>query len=421
MFALFAPMYFLSITPKYPNKTEDEREEGERDLASAISCPKYLAILISYIVIPITMVFTLILILYISLNIGSKFWSNNLLEPMLVTYTITVILVYLLSSGLENKMAVFFKRVFPKVLIPLVLLQTVSSIVKISDMGITYGRYYVILFGIFAIFSGFVFSIRPIRQHGAIAIVFIILCLVSIVPPIDAFTINRKSQIKILEETLRKNEILIGNQLFPKEQVSDEDKIKIRKAMENLRNADDIDKLSWLPSDFNYYEDFTENFGFAPYDYVDTKENYLTLSLPQDSAIILEDYDAFVYTSLSLLDKEDYDKFPDETFEVHIGSKNYTLVKASKNNQKVLQLMDINNEELIIFYIKDLLLYYEMYYNEEGIEAKESGLINQDEATYIVENEKASLTIVSNYLSIHEYDDTRRFLADAYIFIRIKD
>ena len=112
----------------------------------------------------VTAVFTLILGVYIATNIAGDFWRDNLLEPMIVSYSITVILVYILASRLENRFAQLFRKIFPKVLVPIVIFQTIASIMKIGDMGVTHTRYYVIAFGIFAIASGILFSFLPVRK-----------------------------------------------------------------------------------------------------------------------------------------------------------------------------------------------------------------------------------------------------------------
>ena len=127
IFILFAPMYFLSLIPIYPGATDKNKEQEMTDLQKEIinkaaNCPKFLEILISYIIIPLIAVFTIILLIYIIQNIGGEFWTDNLLEPMLVSYAITVILVYILASEIENKFTVFFRRIFPKVLVPIVTL-----------------------------------------------------------------------------------------------------------------------------------------------------------------------------------------------------------------------------------------------------------------------------------------------------------
>src|SRR5690606_11145090 len=115
---------------------------------------------------PLTAIFTIILLVYLLQNITGEFWTNNLLEPMLVSYAITVIIVYFLVSTINTKSAIFFRKIFPKVLVPIVLFQTVSSVLRIQETGLTLGRYYVILFGIFALIAGIIFSVLPVRKNG---------------------------------------------------------------------------------------------------------------------------------------------------------------------------------------------------------------------------------------------------------------
>jgi hypothetical protein len=157
VFILFAPLLFLSLIPVYPGRRHiDDPEEDER-LKEVISrrsnCPKFLEVLLSYIIIPLAAVFTLILLLYIVLNIRKNFWEDNLLETMLVAYSATIIVVTLLVSRLQNKFSALFRMILPKVLIPIVLFQLASSIIVLQDQGVVYDRYYVIIYGVFALLS----------------------------------------------------------------------------------------------------------------------------------------------------------------------------------------------------------------------------------------------------------------------------
>jgi hypothetical protein len=118
IFIIFAPMYFLSLIPVYSHDKRQEEEQGNIDegfnhINRMADCPKFLEILISYIIIPLVSVFTIILLIYMIRNIGKGFWSNNLLEPMIVVYSIIVIIVYILASRLNNRFAVLFRRIFP--------------------------------------------------------------------------------------------------------------------------------------------------------------------------------------------------------------------------------------------------------------------------------------------------------------------
>ena len=115
-------MYFLSLIPIYPGESNKGSEETKRQtdvVFRAAKCPKFFEILISYIIIPLITVFTIILLVYIIKNIGGEFWSDNLLEPMIVSYSIFVIVVYLLASHSRISLRYYFGKFYLKCLYPL--------------------------------------------------------------------------------------------------------------------------------------------------------------------------------------------------------------------------------------------------------------------------------------------------------------
>ena len=232
VFVLFAPMYFLSLIPRFPGVANQEQVQlQDETIQKAAHAPKFLEVLISYIIIPLLAVFTLILLIYIVQNIGGDFWIDNLLEPMLVSYAITVILVYILASEINNRFTELFRKIFPKILIPIVIFQIIASILKMSDMGITHTRYFVIIFGIFAAIVGILLSFLPVRKNGIIALLLIVFSAISIVPPVDAFTTSRNSQIETLKNVLTKNNMLENNQIKANASISDQDKEIVTKTV----------------------------------------------------------------------------------------------------------------------------------------------------------------------------------------------
>ena len=231
IFILFAPMYFLSLIPIYPGESNRDPEETKRQsevVLKAAECPKFFELLISYIIIPLIAVFTIILLVYIIKNIGGEFWSDNLLEPLIVSYSIFVIVLYLLASELENRFTVLFRKILPKVLVPIVVFQIISSLLSLSETGITHTRYYVILYGLFAAVSGILLSFLPVRKNGSVAALLIIFSIFSIVPPVDAFSISKSSQINLVEKVLLENKMIEEDTITPNSHVSNEDKRRLQ-------------------------------------------------------------------------------------------------------------------------------------------------------------------------------------------------
>ncbi len=414
VFILFAPMYFLSLIPVYPGeseKTETQEISRFRDvhIEKASHCPKFLEILISFIIIPLIAVFTVILIIYIFRNIGGLFWSDNLLEPMLVSYSITVILVYILASRLENKFAVLFRRIFPKILVPIVLFQIVSSVMKLTGTGITHTRYYVILFGIFAAAAGVLLSIIPVRKNGLIAAMLIVFAVISIVPPMDAFTISRISQANLLKNLLSKNGMLENNQIKPNSSLSEKDRKSIADSIGYLSMMEYTNKIEWLPDNFKINEDFYSTFGFNQYEWTGTVNQSIYLNIERETPLDITGYDSFVYFNVNI---------PNNNANAGIckivkSGKTYNLSKNWTQDQCEIKVTDANNQELISFSMRQSFDKFNDYYTNKG-------LISVEQATFTTENALAKLTFVVQNLNIEKMQTPVYYGADLYVFVKIK-
>ena len=410
VFIIFAPMYFLSLIPIFPgvknnSKNQEKMNLQKESIDESAHCPRFLEVLISYILIPLIAVFTLILVIYIIKNIGGEFWTDNLLEPMLVSYAITVILVYILASEIENKFTAFFRKVFPKVLVPIVLFQITSSILSLADTGVTHTRYYVILFGLFAAVSGILLSFLPVRKNGVIAALLIVFAAISIVPPVDAFTVSRSSQTNTLKNVLEQNNMLENNKILPNESISNKDKHTITNAINYLGRMEYTKKIAWLPDDFNAYEDFSDTFGFKEYQDPDNYNQGVYLSIEQFTPINIKGYDTFVQTDIYMSDQNRKETI----FDIEKDGKKYTLLRDFKEDQMDLTLMG-ENQELIRFKTQEI---YDKFYHYNSMKS----LISVEEATFTKENDNVKMTIVVQNLGI---DKTNEKYNNALLFVFVQ-
>jgi len=417
VYTLFAPIFFLSFTPFYLGKrdrniTDEQLALREEKLERAVSCPNYLSILISYIIIPLTALYTIILLAYILLNIGGDFWTKNLLEPLLVSYAITVIVVYILASHLDNKFAHYFRKIFPKVLLPIVLLQTIASIVKISDMGVTYGRYYVILFGVFAIIAGVIFSFMPVKKNGLIVAVLLIFSVISIIPPVDAFTVSRANQINLLKETLLENNMLENDKISPNSTISNNDKKKITQTIRYLEDMGYTAKIDWLPKDINYNTNFQDTFGFTQvYDPVDNgmeQSEHAYLNWGINPVINITGYQHMVQLFIHSSD-DGYEYEPEPVIKIEQDGSTYKILQNKNDNGDILiVVMNENEEELIELNTEEIFTKILGKYNGNEMTV--------EEATITEENDKVKLSVITN--TVDRYDN--QYNADIYLFVNIK-
>jgi hypothetical protein len=432
IFVLVAPLYFLSLIPIYPTGKEKNRtgenlqdseenqlnsetkesypkkvsESNEEKLLKATTATRFLETLLSYVVIPVTAVYTVILLLYIVMNITGSFWTDSLLEPMLVTYSIVVIVVYLLASGLTNAVASSFRRVFPKVLVPIVLFQTISSVLRIGEVGVTYGRYYVILFGVFATVAGILFSFLPVQKNGIIAPILLVLALLSIIPPVDAFTLSRMNQTARLKDVLVRNDMLNGNTVQPNNNLSKEDKEILIQAVTYLIRMEDTRNVEWIPTDLN--NDFLSTYGFSSYDDRDIVfESYYFYR--EQGPVPITGYDYMMHTN-SFRKEIDNNEF----IFLKDGATYHLYYERSEGDYYAIVLTDANKTELIRYEVN------QEFQAEFATRDRSKDTITTEEATYQTENDSAAMKLVFDSINYSQWEEGENFSAEANVLIRIK-
>jgi hypothetical protein len=397
----------VSISKSGQSDNQDPEENSHNDDLLRMTTPtKFLESLITFVVIPITAVFTIILLLYLIINIRGEFWSNNLTEPMLVSYSVTVIIVYLLSSTIQKPFAKYFRLIFPKVLIPVVLFQTLSSILKIADVGVTYGRYYVILFGVFATVAGALFSFLPIRKNGIIAPILIVLSIISIIPPVDAFTLSKVNQTARLEKVLTKNNMLNNDTITPNSNLSEVDKSNLISALEYLERMNYAKDIDYLGS-YQVSYGFEKTFGFDRYGDHDKEYKSYYYSRNTREPIPISGYDFMTQMS-----SYNMAEAPEISFEVNGSLYNLLVDNTDKENQ-IFVIRDSQGQELLRYEYNNLFAKF-----DEGEISKE--FLSTEELTFQQENDKAALTIIANNISVNEWADGKDNSTDLIILIDIR-
>ncbi|HHX12849.1 MAG TPA: DUF4153 domain-containing protein [Clostridiales bacterium] len=384
IFVVFAPVYLLSLIPAYGlSEDKDNNARGR----VAVSTTKLLDTLISYVIIPITAVFTLVLLIYVITNVAGKFWTDNLMEPLLVIYSITVIVVYLLASNIENSFTVYFRKIFPKVLVPIVLFQTIASILKIDEAGFTHGRYYAILFGVFATIAGVIFSIVPTRKNGLIAPILIGLSVISILPPIDAFTVSKNNQTNRLKNVLQANDMIEDDEIVPKADVSEEARNTIINSVRYLDSMGYTDNIDLLDS-YSKSMNFDKIFGFPQFDFGD--KEYKSFYFPRDNnPIPITGYDIIIRSNVIYSEgNKELGSFVKDGVEYRL------MVDSSEEDAKVILLNDAE-EQLISLALSEIM-------DQVSVSSSEREL-TLEEATFAKENDVASIKIVVENIYSNSY------------------
>ena len=297
IWVFFAPVYYLSLLPRFNSEAEADREET----IEASLYPKFLEVLVSYIAVPLIAVYTLVFAAYFIKILVTLNWPSGQLGGMVLAYAAAGLIIYILASPIENRFTVVYRRFFPIFLIPIVIMQLISVGIRLNAYGITESRYYVAGFGVFSIVCAVLLITKPVKRNGMIAVLAAILAIISVIPPVDAFTVSRSSQISRLENMLTAEGMLTEGKIKANADAPEELKVEVTNILEYLNSRDYIKYVTWLPQNFNPYEKMKSTFGFEPtYPWVTGAENqdYFFLSSDMQKPYIISGYD-IAYDSYS--------------------------------------------------------------------------------------------------------------------------
>jgi hypothetical protein len=292
VWVLFATLYYLSLLPRFSDEEDADREYA----LHTAQYPRYLEILVSYISVPLVAAYTMVLTAYFIKILVTISWPSGLLGGMVLGYSAAGLIIHVLVSPLENRFAVLYRKIFPKVLIPVVIVQLFSVGIRLNAYGVTESRYYIVLFGIFSIVSGILLSFQPVARNGLIAVLAAGFAVFSIIPPVDAFTVSRYSQVSRLESMLRSAGVLVDGRLYPKSNVPPSIAIESTSALFYLYDRGYIKYISWLPADFKP-SDMKKVLGFENTN--DNINNYFFASIEPVRPLNIQGYDTFFEMSAS--------------------------------------------------------------------------------------------------------------------------
>ncbi len=312
---MFATIYYLSLLPKFNSETEEDQADArEKSLY-----PRMLEILISYIAIPLVAAYTLVLIAYF-VKIGiTRVWPTGQLGPMILGYSAAGLLIYILASRLDNRFAKAYQLGFPKILVPVVAMQLVSVYIRLNAYGVTESRYYLALFGVFTLVIGLVLSFRPVKKNGIIAVLAGLFALFSVIPPVDAFTVSRNSQVNRLENMLQQYGVLADNKIQPITNADLNLRLETTSILDYLDRRRYSESIAWLPEDFQTYRDMKKTFGFEPaYKYLGD-ENYFYAGLDMQTPLNIGGFDTLVRADA-------YPGMEPTSYELGIRGRTYQLL-----------------------------------------------------------------------------------------------
>ena len=413
----FFPFYFLSLLPHFPDEKETENKGYQR----AVTVPKFLEVLLSYIVVPLLGFYTLVLLLYIFRNITGDFWNDNLLESLLVSYVVTGWFVLFLIDSLSNKTVTMFKKYFPSLLFIVTGLQGAASLLKVAQFGMTDGRYFILLFVVFSLIS----SIIYLFFHQKVAFIpglLVGLSVISILPFIDAVSLGTRSQVRQMENVLQQNDMIQDHQIQPDDSIPTDQKRKIAHSYQYLSKVDQLQDISYLSEQILENRDFSEIFGFDINSLEDSGDTIngnnqaksFSIDVREDDPLQIEVDDGGLVLPLHVAAGEFIQSEAKNRMTVSYRNKQYRLVWDEKGEEKTDLILEDDKGKQLVRY--DLQFLRELAASRRA--ASNSELLPAEDLTFSEEFDGGELKIHVTHLYVEEGQDID---ADFYLQISLDE
>lgn len=329
-FILFNVVTFFSDFPKV------------RDSFIDYKYPKAFRILLVYIITPIVIIYTAILLAYFVKILVLWQIPNNLIVNLVIWFaSFSIVYLFFLSRVETITFINKFKIVFPFTLFPLLGMMFFAIYLRIKEYGMTENRYIVIAVGLWIFLSLIYYIFYRENSNISIPIFLSVIILITGIGPASATSLSIRSQNARFEKLLRDNKMIAGEEIKPNINIESDAKSQIVDIVSYMVRTDRVDKLSYMPKDFKLSEDsFTKLFGFS--NIIESK-NYLgysyTDNLPTDNElgfdIDIEGYKHLIY--VYSLD----DAVTSGNYKFEKDKKEIKIYKKSKSDYKIILTIDL--------------------------------------------------------------------------------
>jgi hypothetical protein len=234
---LFITWFFLAGIP-----------EDLDALETSTDYPKVIKVFAQYILFPLVLVYLVILYAYLIKIIVEwnwpQGWVSKLILGFAATGIFTLLLLYPVREQQGNSWIRKASRWFYFIMIPLVLMLFPAVWRRISEYGVTEGRYLAIALGLWlaGIIIYYIFS--KSKSIKVIPTSLGVLALISSFGPWGVFAVSEKSQVDRLQGILLKDSILIDGKIRPAPGVvSAEDTRQISSIISYLHDFHGYDRI----------------------------------------------------------------------------------------------------------------------------------------------------------------------------------
>lgn len=249
---------FVGYFPDFRKGETDEcREVAEKQ-------PHFIEILFVYILIPIVMALTVVLLIWAGITVFKGMQVPFLrLSGIAAAYTIGGLWLHAMVSEHEAGLARLYRRVYPFASLVILAFEAWAVIKQLQGSGLKTAEYAFILLWIVAAVGAIMLLKLKAKAHKSIAVLICALAIFAVLPIVGYHALPVTAQVSRLENLLISEQMLENDRLIP---AATEPKKSVRVAITDAVNylayAEDARLPSWFDRELKDRAVFNKKLGF---------------------------------------------------------------------------------------------------------------------------------------------------------------
>ncbi len=184
--------------------------------AEAQKQPRFVEILFEYIMIPIALALTAVLLIWTGKIMVTGSWPVFLqLSGIATGYTVGGLWLHVLVTYNESGLAKFYRRFYPLAALVILAFEAWALLIQLSKSGLKMTEYSFILIWVIALIAVVLLLIIKDRAHNVIAALVCAVAVFSVLPVVGYQALPVTAQVSRLENLLVSQGMLEGDQLIP--------------------------------------------------------------------------------------------------------------------------------------------------------------------------------------------------------------
>ena len=251
---------FLGYFPDFRKGIVDEHRE------TAQKQPRFIEVLLGYIIIPIILALTVVLFLWAGRTILTGTWPEfSRLAGIATSYSLVGLWLYIMVTHHESGLAKFYRRIYPFTALIILAFEAAALVTQLSKYGLKFTEYGFSLVWIVAVAAAILLLVLKSKAYQPIVALICAVAIISVLPLIGYHALPVSSQIDRLEKLLVSEGMLQNDKLIP---AAEEPELSVRESITDAvyysAEAEDAKLPVWFDEDLNSNDVFKANLGFAP-------------------------------------------------------------------------------------------------------------------------------------------------------------